>query len=135
MSAIRKSGGYVIYDWQMKNGMLSQNVKPSGPKWIVDRLGVEYFGNPIFVWCGSGFTDRELVQVASLTRLQRLDVQRTSVSDAGLPHLKNLQRLQWLNLSYTRVTDAGLVHLKGLTNLEVLDLRHTRISKPLESNL
>ena len=33
---------------------------------------------------------------------------------------KGLTKLERLSLSSTKVTDAGLVHLKGLTNLETL---------------
>jgi hypothetical protein len=77
-----------------------------------------------------------IVQVASLSRLQRLsldqsaassvielskltvlDYRDTRVSDAGVARLKGLTSLSHLVLSDTRVIDAGSVNLKGLTKL------------------
>ena len=46
-----------------------------------------------------------------LTRLQRLVLTGTQVTDAGLVHLKGLTGLQELWLGDTQVTDAGLAEL------------------------
>ena len=68
---------------------------------------------------GSPVTDKELVHLKRLTKLQDLNLSSTKVTDAGLVHLKALTNLQDLNLSFTKVTDAGLVHLAGM-NLKSL---------------
>mgnify|MGYP002021178816 CR=1 FL=1 len=42
--------------------------------------------------------------------------------------LKGLTKLEKLFLDSTKITDAGLVHLKGLTNLKGLDLYKTKVT-------
>jgi len=66
--------------------------------------------------------------VNGLASLERLDLNGTRVTDAGLEHVKGLTNLQWLCLTRTKVTDAGLVHLEGLTNLQWLELNNTKIT-------
>jgi hypothetical protein len=53
---------------------------------------------------------------------------RHRVTDAGLKHLSGWTRLRKLTLRYTPITDAGLVHLKHL-QLEVLDLGGTHVTE------
>ena len=43
-------------------------------------------------------------------------------------HLKALTKLKRLDLENTQVTDAGLVHLKGMTNLKRLYLDNTQVT-------
>src|SRR4051812_27595650 len=53
VAAIRKAHGSVLYDWQMEGEEVRvipgtnriSNEVPWVPKWLVDRLGVEYFGD------------------------------------------------------------------------------------------
>ena len=45
-----------------------------------------------------------------------------------MEHLKGLTALQRLNLNGTQLTDAGLEHLKGLTRLQRLALRNTKVT-------
>ena len=61
-------------------------------------------------------------RIGSLTRLERLRLSGSSVSDAGLSHLKGLATLPELDLSSTQVSDAGLVYLKALGSLEAARL-------------
>ena len=101
--------------------MVDPNGKPCGPKWLVDRWGVDYFGRVVFVVNGSGITDRDLASVGRLARLQRLYLNGSSVSDAGLPYLKGLSRLDLLLLGHTRVTDAGVRELqRALPNVSIV---------------
>ena len=71
---------------------------------------------------GSKVTDAGLAQLAPLTNLRRLHLEKTGVTDAGLAHLKGLANLEYLNLYGTQVTDAGLANLEGLTNLRSIYL-------------
>ena len=44
VAAIRRAGGDVVYDWQLRNGIPVWGGKPWAPGWLVDLLGVDYFG-------------------------------------------------------------------------------------------
>ena len=67
-------------------------------------------------------TDDAGLAAADLSRVRRLDLRGSNVTDAGLAHLSGLTQLESLDLSYTHVTDAGLAHLNGLVNLRELRL-------------
>jgi mono/diheme cytochrome c family protein len=71
---------------------------------------------------GSKVTDAGLAQLAPLTNLRSLHLEKTAITDAGLVHLKGLTNLEYLNLYGTGVTDAGLANLEGLKNLRALYL-------------
>ena len=43
--AIERAGGLVCYDWQWKDGRDIPGGKPWVPRWLVDRIGVDYFGS------------------------------------------------------------------------------------------
>ena len=78
---------------------------------------------------GPETTDEVLAEkLKGLTKLERLYLSDTEVTDAGLVHLKGLTKLEVLWLTSTKVTDAGLVHLKGLTKLERLSLGGTKVT-------
>jgi hypothetical protein len=62
------------------------------------------------------------------TRLEVLNADSPSVTDAGLAHLRGLTKLSYLGLGGTQVSDAGPAHLKGLTKLSGLDLSRTHIT-------
>jgi internalin A len=47
-----------------------------------------------------------------LPNLERLDLRRTDVADAGLPHLKELTNLTVIDLGGTQVTDTGVRELQ-----------------------
>ncbi|MGE3806601.1 MAG: hypothetical protein AB7K24_18190 [Gemmataceae bacterium] len=69
-----------------------------------------------------------LKHVASMKRLQVLNLWSTSLDDVGLAHLKALP-LRELNLSETAVSDAGLEAIVGLTELRRLNLENTRVTQ------
>ena len=101
---------------------------------------------------GSPVTDKELVHLKRLTKLQDLNLSSTKVTAAGLVHLAGMnlksltlpkeattdlglkyylaavERPSTLSLGKWKITDAGLVHLKGLTKLQELDLHNTKIT-------
>jgi len=125
VAAIVNARGLVYYDWQdLPGGELW------APSWLVDLIGVDFFGyvTSVYLVHSSTATDTVIAQLGRLTRLQNLNLDDTSVSNAGLVNLKGLTSLSDLSLSYTQVSDAGLAHLKGLTSLLNLRLARTQVS-------
>lgn len=60
-----------------------------------------------------------------LASLQDLDLSRTKITDAGVPHLLALVNLKRLNLSGTKVTRISIETLRRLPELEWLSLSET----------
>ncbi len=160
VAVIKKAGGSVRYDWERKNGKPIPNAGPWAPSWLVNYIGVDYFGNVVSASLREWGSDTELVHLAQLTRLERLsfigciyvtdtglanlkgltglralDLCHTGVGDAGLAHLKGLNRLENLTLDSSAFTDEGLANLKGLTGLQSLDLINTRVTGEGLANL
>lgn len=73
-------------------------------------------------------SNSELVHLAGLINLQKLDFSETQVSDGGLLHLKRLNNLQEVQLFGTHITNVGLLHLEALTNLEEITLSNTHVT-------
>lgn len=118
VASIERTGGKVYYDWKrLPNGKWDVKAQPRWPRWLVDRLGVDYFGNVVIVSLGKQATDAEMAHVGRLSRLESISVQG-SVSDAGAVHLRGLVNLDYVHLSYTEVTGACLANLRGLTGLK-----------------
>ena len=44
VAAIMKDGGWVRYDWEWNNGTSIRRGKAWAPRWLVDLIGVDYFG-------------------------------------------------------------------------------------------
>ena len=61
--------------------------------------------------------------------MEWLNLESTSISDAGVAGLAGLSKLQTLNLSGTRVTDTCLETLSGLKSLKELNLSFTSVSE------
>ena len=74
------------------------------------------------------FSDAGLAYIAGLPNLEDLDLSYTSISDAGLPHLRALSKLAILRVEGTQVTDAGVPQLTVLTALEWLFIEGTTIT-------
>jgi hypothetical protein len=73
-------------------------------------------------------TDAGVESLESLTGLIELSLSHTAVKNAALIHLKWLAGLQWLSLAGTRITDAGLARLGEATGLKGLRLAETQVS-------
>ncbi len=69
---------------------------------------------------GTPVTDAQLRVLPKLKNLQRLHLERTAVTDAGLAQVKLCAQLAYLNLYGTKITDAGLKQLTGLKELSHL---------------
>ncbi len=129
VAAIERAGGAVAYDsgWT-DNPTWMGHREPWAPKWLVDALGVDFFGHVFFVRLAEKCSDQELAQVGRLPRLDSVAILGANVTDLGLAHLKGTKNLRVLYVQGTQITDAGLVHLKGVTNLSELYLYQTRVS-------
>src|SRR5262249_41038304 len=47
--AIERARGIVCYDWEWKNGQGIAGGAPWAPRWLVDRIGADYFGSVTLV--------------------------------------------------------------------------------------
>ena len=131
VEAIAKTGGYVFYDFECRNGIPIYYEEPPAPApaWLLKRLGVDFFADVVqahFAYV-SRIGDADLQHIRSLTSLHELGLNNTLVTDAGLVHLKGLTRLERLELSETQIAGDGLQHLTGLESLEDLDLSYTNL--------
>jgi hypothetical protein len=73
-------------------------------------------------------TDAGMKEVGRCTGILSLTMSCTGVGDAGLAELKDLKRLEDLRLNELAVTDAGLVHLQAFPQLRKLSLYRTRVT-------
>jgi hypothetical protein len=134
LAAIEETGGRVEHDWEWQDSSEwssasnTKSAKPWGPEWLVDRLGVDYFGSIVSVTLGEQGSDAEMFHIGHLRRLKLLDLGGVPLTDSGLVHIERLADLQDLYLGGTEVSDAGLAHLNGLSKLSQLQLSGTRIS-------
>ena len=77
---------------------------------------------------GTWVTDTELLDVARLPKLERLDLSHTRITDEGLLHLKPARQIRDLNLYYAeQITDQGMAAIREWKNLKRLNVRGTRI--------
>jgi internalin A len=78
---------------------------------------------------GSWINDAEMIELARLPDLERLDLSHTRISDEGMLNLKPAPKIRDLKLFYSEwITDQGLTAIKDWKQLRRLDLRGTRIS-------
>ncbi len=111
VDVIEKSGGSVVYDWQdaswgtvgddgqgfMLHYTPLPDAHPSGPEWLRNLLGDDFFGE---------------VEIVELSE--------TQVADRGLEYIERMNQLQILELGATKVTDAGLKKLqRALPNCKI----------------
>jgi hypothetical protein len=137
VAAITRVGGSVQYDWEWRNGNAIPQGKTWAPQWLVNRIGVDYFGHVTDGRFPHGTIDADIAPVELLTQLQRLKLEQLHrlkldqswVSDDGLLHLKGLTNLTELDLrGSVLVHGTELEHLKGLTKLTILDLGESNVS-------
>ncbi len=75
-----------------------------------------------------GITDDDLVSIAELSNLRKLNVSQNPISDKGVNAVMDLSKLEYLNLYETNVTDRILESLVGLPRLKELYLWQTKVS-------
>jgi hypothetical protein len=130
VAAIYRLEGTVRYDWERKDGRNVPNGRPRWPKWLVDRLNIDFFGHvtQVRVVASHQLSDADLIRISHLSGLEELDLHRSPVTDARLAHLERLTGLQSLILFHTDVSDAGMAHLKRLTRLKSLSIEDTKVT-------
>jgi internalin A len=78
---------------------------------------------------GSWISDVDMIELARLPDLERLDLSHTRIGDEGMLNLKPAPQIKELKLFYSEwVTDQGLTAIKEWKHLKRLDVRGTRIS-------
>lgn len=130
VAAIRDLGGTVSYDWERKDGRSVPNGKPWAPRWLLDRVGIDYFGHvtQVRVVATHELSDADLSHISHLSQLEELDLHRSQITDARLSYLEGLADLQSLTLFHTDVGDRGLVHLRRLNRLRTLSVENTKVT-------
>ena len=141
VEAIRRAGGSVKYDRAWSGGPNIPERKAWAPPWLVNFVGVDYFGTVVAVnlsrdfgdamW--DGCSDRSpvhsaMVHVGYLSGLRELNLDTSCVTNADLEHLRGLRKLAELDLELTAVTDVGLKKLEGLANLSYLSLSGSEVT-------
>ena len=92
VTAIRRDGGFVMYDWEYEGPwdfigpILPRDGKPCVPRWLMDRLGVDYFGHVKSVALGQPGSPSALRNIGRLRHVERLELQGPFVTDSGLAH-------------------------------------------------
>jgi hypothetical protein len=119
IAALRKLGARLDFD----------SSQPSRPNWLRALLSDQSTGEVVEVLFDRGnVTDADLVHVAGMTKIKRLDIHGSKVTDVGMGQLATLRNLETLDLHGTQVTNAGLTHLTGLRKLKRLYLYDTQIT-------
>ena len=96
----RDAGGQIAYDWQWNNET-DIGGQPRAPQWLVGIDGGDLFDTVTSVVLPEA-TDETIIPIERLTRVQRLNLFHSSVSDAGLVHLNGLTDATTLDLSVLR---------------------------------
>ena len=79
-------------------------------------------------WRDPALDEKQLVILAGITSIEKLELSTSPVTSPGLANLTGLFKLYMLHLDGTQVDDEGLVHLTRLHSLAVLSLDHTRVT-------
>lgn len=78
----------------------------------------------------SWVSDSDLVSLANVATLRRLDLSETRISDHGLRELRSAPAISYLNLRYAElITDQGVSALKTWKHLTRLNLEGTKITE------
>ncbi|AGA27079.1 hypothetical protein Sinac_2786 [Singulisphaera acidiphila DSM 18658] len=138
VAAVQRAGGTVTYNWEWNHynpDIININGRPRAPKWLADRIGVDYVGNVVAVnlmpqraKSQNKANDETLAQVSRLGHLESLELNGTAITDAGLGHIKTLTKLRHLGLGQTLTSDAGLPYLNGMSQLVTLNLAGSRVT-------
>ena len=72
------------------------------------------------VWNAREVTDAGVAPLASLSRLKKLQLDHTQITDKSLEHISHMPQIEVLFLNNNQLTDAGVAHLRRLTRLREL---------------
>jgi hypothetical protein len=146
VAVIQRAGGDVAYDWvPNKDGKAVLRGSRWAPKWLVDRIGIEYFGyiraitlleatGPSIAAAthfpgldrldlgGKSLCDADLTSRRELTQSSALRAYTAPTSEAGVGGLSRFTNLRFLTLVRSGISDKGLVHLERMTKLSILQI-------------
>lgn len=139
---VRAAGGQVFYRYQTPANPLFPVPDPPGPAWLVNRLGIDYFDDVVWVLFSSNSeidpisetdpTDDlrtwDLAQLSGFPKLELLDLDGARLSPNDCRALGGLTSLRHLSLTGTNIGDEGLASIARLGSLESLWLGHTQVS-------
>jgi hypothetical protein len=77
---------------------------------------------------GQPVGNSDLAQIAQHTKLQKLWLSQTGVTDVGLIELQSMKRLRVLGLARTGITDAGLKYLAAIKSLREVYVFPTKVT-------
>ena len=84
VAAIERAGGWSAYDWEWEDGEKIRNGRPWGPNWLVDLIGIDYFGSVAVVVLPEAGSDAVLAHIGRLGRVQAVNLSMAPVTDAGV---------------------------------------------------
>lgn len=117
----------------------SVDTTPGRPTWLRDLIGnhaMELFEEVRAVYvAGTEFSDLDMPQIRTFRHLDKIDLDSTRVTDAGLVFSKGQSSLTVLDLSGLEITDDCIESLKELKSLTLLDLDGTRVTDAGVANL
>jgi hypothetical protein len=154
VAAIRSVGGDVGFNYQeVAPRTWSSAGRPSGPTWLRNAIGPEYFDTPVRImlyrtprvqsWIdgfnrlpnvgtlllsGRHVTDDTLSKLHASKALVELHLSGAAITNDGLKSITKFPRLRWLVLNDTSVSDEGIAIVSSLNMLEELNLRNTKVS-------
>ncbi len=122
VAVIERTRGRIGYNWQQRpDGEFDPQGKPPAPKWLVDRLGPDYFGHVVWVILGKQAGDAEMAHVLRLHRLKIFVDNGSGVTDAQALRLGNMTHLETIDLHGPKhLTGATLAGMSRLSRLKVL---------------
>jgi hypothetical protein len=126
VAAIRKAGGSAFYNWENPLKCGGTKSRDLCPRWLVDHLGVDYFGH--VKWVVSDASNVDSLLIGHLNQVRILDLHGSALTDDGLSCLRSLTRVENIQLRGTKVTDVGLGQLEGFASLALLDISETGVS-------
>jgi len=80
------------------------------------------------IFIGRPIKNDDLSTLRDIRPLNRVFLDSTKVTDAGLAYLEGIEGLEWVSVGDTAVTDEGMVHLSKIPTLHTLHLRKTRVT-------
>ncbi|QDV38789.1 hypothetical protein [Tautonia plasticadhaerens] len=129
VKAIERAGGEVLYDWQYRDGTMRSGGTPGGPAWLARILGPHYFDTVTHVTLPARTTDADMGTVAALGWVERLILDPSGLSDAGLAQLDRMTGLRWLVIDHRAIdVDSRIMPLRAISRLHGLTLAGTDVS-------
>lgn len=81
-------------------------------------------------------TDADLIAAGSMTRVGKLNLAGTKITDAGLENLRRLRNVIGLDCTFAEyLTEDGIANLKDWSKLERLNLRGTKVTSKVFDHL